>query len=60
MKKLKLGIIGSGIAVKELHLPALKTLDTFYEIKVISSRNIDHATSMARECGNDVMAFDDP
>ncbi len=60
MKKLRLGIIGSGIAVKELHLPALRTLDTLYEIRSISSKNIDHATSLARECGKDVMAFDDP
>ncbi|MGC8612151.1 MAG: Gfo/Idh/MocA family protein [Athalassotoga sp.] len=60
MRKLKLGIIGSGIAVKELHLPALKTLNTLYEIKAISSRNIDHAKSLANECGSDVVAFDDP
>lgn len=60
MKKLKLGIIGSGIAVRELHLPALRTLDALYEIKAISSRNIDHATSLARECGSNVAAFDDP
>ncbi len=60
MKKLRLGIIGSGIAVKELHLPALRTLDTLYEIRSISSKNIDHATSFARECGKDVTAFDDP
>ncbi len=59
MRKLKLGIIGSGIAVKELHLPALRTLDTLYEVKAISSRNIDHATSLARECGDNVEAFDD-
>lgn len=60
MKKLKLGIIGSGIAVKELHLPAIKKLDEFYEIKAISSKNMEHANALARECGRDVMAFDDP
>ncbi len=59
MKKLRIGIIGSGIAAKELHFPALKKLEDFYQITAISSPHIEHANEFARLCGNNVKTFND-
>lgn len=45
MKKIKLGIIGCGIAAKELHFPALMRLQDKYEITAVSN----HTEPKARE-----------
>lgn len=57
MKKLRVGFIGSGLAAKELHLPALKQLTDIYEITAVSSPNFDHAKAFANLCGENVRPF---
>jgi predicted dehydrogenase len=59
MKKLRIGIIGSGIAARELHFPALKRLENLYQITAISSPHIDHANEFASLCEKGVKTFDD-
>ncbi len=43
MNKIKLGIIGTGMAWERLHYPALKQLSDKYEITAICDTDIDKA-----------------
>jgi predicted dehydrogenase len=45
MKPVKLGIIGCGIAAKDLHWPALKELSDLFEIIVVCN----HSEPKAKE-----------
>lgn len=48
MKKIRLGIVGCGIAARELHFPALKELTDKFEIAVVTTRTKAHAENFAR------------
>jgi predicted dehydrogenase len=39
MQPIKLGIVGAGLAAKELHWPALKQLNDLFEITMVCSRS---------------------
>jgi predicted dehydrogenase len=47
MKKIRLGIVGTGIAARELHLPALKELPKKFEITALASRTRSKAEKLA-------------
>ncbi|MEJ5258121.1 MAG: Gfo/Idh/MocA family oxidoreductase [Fervidobacterium sp.] len=48
MKKIKLGIVGCGIAARELHLPALVDLKDKFEISAVTSRRKESAEEFAQ------------
>jgi len=52
MPPIKLGIIGCGIATRELHFPALKKLADKFEITVVCNHTEPKAKSFAEMAGN--------
>lgn len=52
MKRIKLGIIGTGLAAKNLHLPALKKLKNKYEIIAVANRSKAKAEDFVKLIGN--------
>ena len=52
MKKIKLGIIGCGIAARELHLPALKKLSDSFEITAVCNHTEKKAVEFSKLVGN--------
>jgi predicted dehydrogenase len=52
MQKVRLGIIGCGIAARKLHWPALKMLGGYFEIAAVCSRSAAKAKSFAKMAGN--------
>jgi predicted dehydrogenase len=52
MKPIKLGIIGCGIATKELHWPALKEIKDKFEITVVCNHTEGKAKEFAQMAGN--------
>ena len=52
MKKIKLGIIGCGIAARELHLPALKKLSDRFEITAVCNHTEKKAVEFSKLVGN--------
>jgi predicted dehydrogenase len=59
MKKIHLGLIGAGIAARDLHGPAIKALSDRYNIAAICSRTLDKAQALAAWYGLDVPCTDD-
>ncbi|HNR78824.1 MAG TPA: Gfo/Idh/MocA family oxidoreductase [Mesotoga infera] len=57
MTKVRLGIVGAGIASRELHLPALRKLDELYEITAVNSRTVEKAEDFARLVGTNPRIF---
>ncbi|MBM7865441.1 Gfo/Idh/MocA family oxidoreductase [Heliobacterium gestii] len=51
MKKLRVGIIGAGMALEQLHYPAYQELKDHYEIKAICDINRGKAAEWARRLG---------
>jgi predicted dehydrogenase len=51
MKKIRLGIIGTGIIVNEAHAPALKRLTDRFEVTALCNRSRAKAESLARDLG---------
>lgn len=51
MKKIALGIIGCGIAARELHLPALRKLSSRFEITAVCNHTEAKGTLMAKLAG---------
>lgn len=51
MNRIKLGLIGAGIIMRENHVPALKALDTRYEIVAVCSRTEENARKLAELVG---------
>lgn len=51
MKAVSLGIIGCGIAARELHWPALRNLRDKFEIKMVCSRTEESAKSFSEMIG---------
>ncbi|PKM52256.1 MAG: oxidoreductase [Firmicutes bacterium HGW-Firmicutes-7] len=51
MTKLRLAVIGTGMAWERLHLPALKELKDYYEIVALSNDNEDRLVQAANEVG---------
>jgi len=47
MKTIKLGIVGCGIAVKELHYPALMEIQELFKIEGVTSRTRESADACA-------------
>lgn len=45
---LRLGIVGAGIAVRELHLPALVRMSGEIDVVAVAARSLDRATAMSR------------
>jgi len=52
MKKIKLGIIGCGIAARELHLPAIKNLSEKFEITAVCNHTEKKAVEFSKLVGN--------
>lgn len=53
MKKLRLGVIGTGMAWEWLHYPAIKELGDKYEIAALANRTQDDAEQFAQKIGLD-------
>jgi len=51
MEPIKLGIIGCGIAARELHLPALQKLEDKFQITAVCNHTIEKAKSFAELAG---------
>ena len=51
MQPLKLGIIGTGIAARELHWPALKQMPDRYQVVAVANRSRDKAEAFADMVG---------
>ncbi len=51
MKKIKLGIIGTGIAAKDLHLPALLRLQNYFEITAVCNHTEPKAKQFSKLLG---------
>jgi len=51
MKKIKLGIIGTGLAAKNLHLPALKKLKNKFEIVAVCNHTEKKAKDFSEQIG---------
>ncbi|MFW6035827.1 MAG: Gfo/Idh/MocA family protein [Halothermotrichaceae bacterium] len=51
MKKIKLGVIGTGMAWERLHWPALKELNDKYEIRALCNRTRKDAENFASKIG---------
>lgn len=52
MKKIKLGIIGCGIAARELHYPAIKKLSNKFEIAAVCNHTEKKAIEFSKLVGN--------
>lgn len=52
MKKIKLGIIGTGLAARNLHLPALNKLKSKYEIVAVANRSKQKAEEFVKLIGD--------
>jgi predicted dehydrogenase len=59
MKKLRLGIIGAGIAARDLHGPAIKALADRFQVAAICSRTLDKAQDLAMWYGVDAYCCTD-
>jgi predicted dehydrogenase len=53
MQPLKLGIIGTGVAARQLHWPALKQMPDRYQIVAVANRSHDKAATFADMVGLD-------
>ncbi len=51
MRRLRLGIIGTGIAATDLHLPQLKKLSDKIEIVAVANRRLSKAVAFAKKAG---------
>ncbi|AAL80678.1 gfo/Idh/MocA family oxidoreductase [Pyrococcus furiosus DSM 3638] len=51
MRKVKLGLVGCGIAAKTLHIPALKKLSELFEVTAVTSRTRAHAQECSKLLG---------
>ncbi len=51
MSKIKLGIIGTGVAARQLHWPALQQLTDKYEIVALANRTKSKAVKFAKKIG---------
>jgi len=58
MKKVKLGIIGTGLAAKNLHLPALKELHTKFKITAVCNHTEPKAKKFSELTGGVTYVFD--
>jgi len=56
---IRLAILGSGIFVREAHLPALKALADTYEVVAIYSRNVETAGTLAAGLPGTVQTYSD-
>lgn len=50
MSKIKLGIIGTGLAWERLHYPAIKRLNDKFEINAVCDTDLDKSKKLANEC----------
>ncbi len=56
-KRIRLGVVGAGIAARKLHLPALRKLSEFYEITAVASGHVESAEKFAQMTGDKVQVF---
>jgi predicted dehydrogenase len=56
--KINLGVVGAGIASRELHLPALRKLSDLFTVVAVNSRTRKKAEEFAGIVGGDVRVFD--
>jgi len=59
MKAIKLGIVGCGIAVKELHYPALMEIQELFKIEGVTSRTMESADACAELFKTRSYAYDE-
>ena len=60
MRKLRIGLIGTGLIVRGAHLPALRTLAEYYEIAAVCSGHRENAEALAAEIGGSIVVTDSP
>ena len=51
MRRIRLGLIGAGIIIRERHAPALQALSAHYEVAAVYSRTEANALSLATQFG---------
>ena len=54
MKKIRLGVIGTGLAWERLHYPALQKMSQEYEIVALANRSIEDAIEFAKKINLDL------
>ncbi len=58
-KRIRLGIIGTGIAAKKLHLPALRKLPELFEVTAVASGHMENAQKFAEQFEKKPRVFND-
>ncbi len=59
VKKVRLGLVGSGIAMTKLHYPALRKLSDLFDVVAISSGHVENAEKFASTFDRDIHVFND-
>ena len=54
MSRIRLGIIGAGLAVRELHLPVLAAMRERFDVVALASRSVESARRLAAELNTTV------
>jgi len=54
MKKIRLGVIGTGLAWERLHYPAIKELGDRYEVTALANRTKSDAEAFAKQINLDL------
>jgi predicted dehydrogenase len=58
MKRIKLGIVGTGIAARDLHLPGLKELEDKFEVVALYNRTKEKAIQFSNYLNNNPKIYD--
>jgi predicted dehydrogenase len=58
-RKVHLGLIGTGIAMRKLHYPALRKLSDFFDVVAVSSGHVENAQKFAAEFDSNIRVFND-
>ncbi len=56
-KKVRLGLVGTGIAMRKLHYPALRKLSDLFDVVAVSSRHVENAEKFASEFDKELQVF---
>ncbi len=56
-RKIRLGLIGTGIAMRKLHYPALRKLTDLFEITAIASGKVENAEKFAEDFDSSLQVF---
>ncbi len=56
-KKVRLGLIGTGIAMKKLHYPALRKLSDLFDVVAVASEHVESSQEFVKEIDANIHVF---